>query len=188
MASGIKMAAFVMPGLGGGNPVGSRKHTRDTLSVLNEIMPTEVRVRSLAVLESASLYTRWESGEFQAPTDDQMVEELRALIEGIAFDCTFETLQMTNVFSWRGQFFAHRKTFFESIDRYQSMNSLEKAHFLFNRYCHGGYLGFVQSLGRYDPSLKTMVQEAEKSLQEKQPDALEKTERAVFAIKSKGIP
>ena len=188
MASGIKMAAFVMPGLGGGNRELSQRHTRDTNFVLNEIKPTEVRVRSLAVLESAPLFERWESGEFQAPTDDQMVEELKALINEIAFDCTFETLQMTNVFTLRGRLPARRQSFLESINRYQTMGPLERAHFLFNRYCHGGYLGFIQSCGRDDSGLINKIQEAERSLERKAPDAPEKVERAVLAIKSKGIP
>ena len=187
-ASGIKMAAFVMPGLGGGNRELSPRHSRDTISVLNEMKPTEVRVRSLAVLESAPLHVRWESGEFQAPTDDQMVGELKALINGITFDCTFETLQMTNVFTLKGELPAKRQTFLESIDRYQAMEPIERAYFLFHRYFHGGYLDFVRSWGGDDSSLKGKIREAEKSLEGETPDALEKVERAVFAIKSKGIP
>lgn len=145
-------------------------------------------MRSLAVLESAPLYTKWESGDFQAPTDDQMVGELKALINGITFDCTFETLQMTNVFTLKGSLPARRQTFLESIDRYQAMEPIERAHFLFNRYFHGGYLDFIRSWGRADSSLKGKIREAEKSLEGETPDALEKVERAVFPIKSKGIP
>jgi len=188
MASGIKMAAFVMPGLGGGNQELSQRHTRDTVSVLNEIKPTEVRVRSLAVLESAPLYARWESGEFQAPTDDWMVEELKALIDGISFDCTFETLQMTNLFTLKGQLPERRPSFLESINCYQAMGLFERARFIFNRYCHGGYLGFIQSCGRDDSSLMKKIEEAKKSLERETPDALEKVEGVVLAIKSKGIP
>jgi hypothetical protein len=188
MASGIKMAAFVMPGLGGRNNELSQRHTRDTVAVLNEIKPTEVRVRSLAVLENAPLYARWESGEFQAPTEDQMVEELKALINGISFDCALETLQMTNVFTLKGQLPARKPSFLESINGYQAMGLLERARFIFNRYCHGGYLGFIQSWGRDDSGLMKKIEEAKGSLKRETPDALEKVERAVLAIKSKGIP
>ena len=55
MASGIKMAAFVMPGLAGEDREMGRRHVADTLDVLNQVRPTEIRVRSLAVLESAPL-------------------------------------------------------------------------------------------------------------------------------------
>lgn len=127
-------------------------------------------------------------GEFRAPTDDQMVGELKALVNRITFDCTFETLQMTNVFTLKGPFPARRQTFLESIDRYRAMEPIERAHFLFDRYFHGGYLDFIPSWGRDDPSLKGKIREAMKSLEGETPHALEKVERAVFAIKSKGIP
>src|SRR4030067_205804 len=108
-----------MPGLAGGNRELSERHIKDTLVVLNEIRPTEVRVRSLAVLESAPLYKKWKSGEFGAPGEGQMVEELKILIEGLTFDCTFETLQMTNAFTLRGPLPGEKKTFLESIGHYQ---------------------------------------------------------------------
>jgi len=56
--AGINYAAFVMPGLGGKRL--SAVHIRETIKVLNEIRPTEVRVRSLAVLKDSPLYERWE--------------------------------------------------------------------------------------------------------------------------------
>jgi hypothetical protein len=117
-----------------------------------------------------------------------MVGELKALIDGITFDCTFETLQMTNVFTLKGSLPARRQTFLESIGRYPAMKPIERAHFLFNRYFHGGYLDFIQSWGRDDSSLKGKIREAEKSLEGEATDALEKVGRAAFAIKSKGIP
>lgn len=69
MDSGIRMAAFVMPGLAGSNSDLSHSHIVDTAHVLNEIRPTEVRVRSLAVLDATPLYERWQSAEFSPPGD-----------------------------------------------------------------------------------------------------------------------
>lgn len=91
MAAGISLAAFVMPGLAGNNREMSTKHILDTIAVLNDIKPTEMRVRSLAILENAPLYPRWESGEFAAPTEDQMIEELKMLLQGFNFDWSRET-------------------------------------------------------------------------------------------------
>ena len=188
MAAGIQMAAFVMPGLAGSDRERSAKHLRDTLSVLNGIKPTEVRVRSLAVLEKAPLYARWQSGEFQAPTDDQMVEELKALVEGISFDCSFESLQMTNVLTLRGRLPERKESFLRSIGQYQALDPLERAQFLFNRYCYGGYLDCVESWGKWDSTLQSRVEDCVKSLKDKAPDAMDKVEKAIFAIRSKGIP
>ena len=94
MASGIKMAAFVMPGLAGGDREKGRRHVADTLDILNEVRPTEIRVCSLAVLESAPLRGKWETGEFIPPGEDQMVDELQDLIEGISFDWTIRLVQI----------------------------------------------------------------------------------------------
>jgi hypothetical protein len=98
-----------------------------------------------------------------------MVGELKALIDGITFDCTFETLQMTNVFTLKGSLPARRQTFLESIGRYQAMKPIERAHFLFNRYFHGGYLDFIRSWGRDDSSLKGRFERQRKALKGKPP-------------------
>lgn len=188
MDSGVQMAAFVMPGLAGRNSERSRMHIADTIAVLNEIRPTEVRMRSLAVLESAPLYGKWQAGEFFHPGEDQMVEELKELIEGLDFDCAFETLQMTNAFTFRGRLPARKSAFLDALADYQGLPPLERARYLLNRYLRGGYLDFLQSWDCLGPSLQKKLEEAESSIAGEAPDALEKVETALFTLKSKGIP
>jgi histone acetyltransferase (RNA polymerase elongator complex component) len=188
VAAGIQMAAFVMPGLGGRDTDLSRRHTRDTISVLNEIQPTEVRVRSLAVLESAPLYGKCEAREFFHPGEDQMVEELGEMIEGIDFDCAFETVQMTNAFTFRGRLPGQKRAFLDALESYRALPPVKRARYLLNRYLCGGYLEFVQKWGRLDPALQEKVEEAESSIAEEASDALKKVETALFTLKSKGIP
>jgi radical SAM superfamily enzyme YgiQ (UPF0313 family) len=143
MEAGINLAAFVMPGLAGKGGKLAEKHVSETIRVLNQIKPTEVRIRSLAVLENSPLYARWESGEFEAPTEDQMVDEIEMLIENLNFDCIMETLQMTNVlFNIRVKLSARKKEMLERIAWYNEVLPIVGA----------------------------------------------KTEQAIFAIKSKGIP
>jgi hypothetical protein len=165
-----------------------QRHVHDTLTVLNEVRPTEVRVRSLAILESAPLYTKWEAREFEAPSEDQMIDELRMLLEGLRFDCTIETLQMTNVFTMKGRLSEKKRELLEQIGSYQALPLLERARFLLDRYLYGGYLTFVKSWGKYDLRLNSVTEEAEISIGEKANDAMEKVEKAIFAIRSKGIP
>jgi len=188
MRAGINMAAFVMPGLAGKNKELAKKHIWETVEVLNEILPTEVRVRSLAILEAAPLYQKWKSGEFEAPNEDQMVEELKMLIEGMHFDCTLETLQMTNVFTMKGPISEKKEGLLQWIDDYQSRSKEDRARFLLSRYIDDGYLACVKSWGMYDAPLHAVIEEAEGSLEKHSPEALEKVERAIFEIKSKGIP
>jgi radical SAM superfamily enzyme YgiQ (UPF0313 family) len=188
MRAGINMAAFVMPGLAGKNKEPAKKHIWETTEVLNEIRPTEVRVRSLAILEAAPLYQKWKSGEFEAPNEDQIVEELKMLIEGIHFDCTLETLQMTNVFTMKGPFSERKEILLQWVESYKSLSEEDRARFLLSRYLYDGYLACVKSWGMYDARLNATVEEAQTSLEKHVPDALEKVERAIFEIKSKGIP
>jgi hypothetical protein len=188
MGAGINMAAFVMPGLAGKNSDLAKKHIWGTAEVLNVIKPTEVRVRSLAILEAAPLYQKWESGEFEAPGEDQMVKELKMLIEGIHFNCTLETLQMTNLFTLKGPFSERKKILLERIESYQSLSDEDRARFLLDRYLYDGYLDCVKSWGTYDARLNTALEDARMSLKKHSPGVLEKVERAIFGIKSKGIP
>jgi hypothetical protein len=188
MRAGINMAAFIMPGLAGENKELAKKHIEETIEVLNEIKPTEVRVRSLAILETAPLYQKWESGEFEAPNEDQLVEELKMLIEGIHFDCTLETLQMTNVFTLKGPFSDRKGILLQWIEGYHSLSNEDRARFLLDRYLYDGYLACVKSWEMYDDRLNATIEEAQTSLEKHSPDALEKVERAIFEIKSKGIP
>lgn len=189
MKAGINLAAFAMPGLAGKNKELAEKHVSETIRVLNEIKPTEVRIRSLAVLENSQLYHRWQSGEFETPTEDQMIDEIRMLIENLDFDCVFETLQMTNVlFNIRGKLSVEKPKMLAKIASYKAMSPLERLRFRLNRYLYGGYLGFVEMWGKFDSQLYELVEEAKLGLDEGSTDAELNTEQAIFAIKSKGVP
>ncbi len=186
--SGVGMAAFVMPGLAGGQRALAATHVAETIGVLNEVRPDEVRVRSLAIIESAPLYENWRSGEFIHPTDDRMIDELEQILEGLTFDCVFETLQLTNVFTMKGRFSAKRATWLADIARYKALSPLERARYILHRYLSDGYLDCVKSWGLYDARLQTLIEEAAQSIQARSADAVDKVDRAIFAIKSKGIP
>jgi len=189
MEAGIHLATFIMPGLAGRDPARSQRHVRETLRVLNAIRPTEVRVRSLAVTHDSPLYGLCVSGGFVAPTDDQMIEEIRLIVEGLEFDCIFETLQMTNVlFNVRGRLPLDRQKLLGLIERYQGAPLEERLHYRLSRYVHGGYVGCVEGWGKLDQALVELITTAASSLERGLPDAEQAIDAAVFAIKSKGIP
>ncbi|HOO38037.1 MAG TPA: radical SAM protein [Deltaproteobacteria bacterium] len=187
--AGISLAAFVMPGLAGGEKKKGHKHMNDTIHVLNEIQPDEVRVRSLAVLTWTPLYEQVKTGSFHAPSEDQMVEELGMLIEGLSFNCTFETLQLTNLlFHVRCDLFQNRDAMLGRIHHYLGLPPLEKARFLLESYKTKGYLDCVKSCGAYDSELESLIVRAEDKIVRRATDALAHAEQAAFAIKSKVIP
>ena len=53
---------------------------------------------------------------------------------------------------------------------------------------HEGYVECVRSLGLYDRYLDALLRDAVRGIEEEASDAMERVERAVFTIKSKGIP
>lgn len=188
-AAGLHMAAFVMPGLAGTMPSASTSHITATLYVLNSIKPTEVRVRSLAVVEGSPLFEHWQQGTFQPPHDDLMIREIKTLIEGLTFECTFETLQMTNVlFTTKGSLSLLRDTMLTAIENYQSLPRLEQLRVRFNHYVEGGYLACVDQWGKLDATLHDALVKARHAIEHDSSDAARLTEDAALAIKSKGIP
>ena len=186
--AGIHMAAFVMPGLAGAGQEQAERHMRETVEVLNEIRPTEVRVRSLAVQEDSPLYGKWKQGEFRPSADTQMAGELRQLIEGLSFDCSFETLQMTNLFTMRGCLPQDRARWLEAISGFEGLPLSRKARFILSKYKNEGYVECVKAWGLYDGALDTLIRDAEKGVSDGAEDAMERVDRAVLAVKSKGIP
>lgn len=187
--AGISMAAFVMPGLAGAQSDLSRKHMEETVAVLNRIQPEEVRVRSLAVVEGAPIHEGWRRGKFLACSEDQLVEEMRLLVEGLDFDCTLETLQMTNpLFTVKGRLFEMKELILDLIKDYQTLSSAQRAKVLLEQYTDRGYLEAVRGWGKYDSELESLVEEARRAIDEDSPEAIKITDRAVFALKSKGVP
>ncbi len=187
--AGVKVAAFVMPGLGGGDRERSRSHMEETISVLNHIRPAEVRVRSLAVQRRTPLFELVRQGTFRTPGEDQMVEELGMLIQGLDFDCTFETLQLTNLlFHVRGNLSQNRSAMLDRIGWYLSMPDLDKARYILDFYLSGGYLDCVQSCNLYDRELADTIETARQKIPSRSADALEYAGQAAFAIKSRVIP
>jgi len=94
----------------------------------------------------------------------------------------------SQVFSIKGRFLERKEILLRWIDSYQSLSNEDRARFLLDRYLYDGYLACVKSWGMYDARLKSTIEEARMSLEKHSPGALEKVERAIFEIKSKGIP
>ena len=79
--AGMELSEYVIPGLGG-RPL-SRVHARETADAINQIEPSFVRLRSLAIPPHAPLYERWQSGEFTKCTDVEVANELLAFVSGL---------------------------------------------------------------------------------------------------------
>lgn len=79
--AGISLCEYVMPGLGGKKM--SQEHARETARVLNEINPAFIRLRSLHAHPIMPLWSKIQDGDFELPTEDEMVEEIGILIDNL---------------------------------------------------------------------------------------------------------
>lgn len=187
--AGIDVAAFVMPGLGGCRQSLAKTHIADTVHVLNEMQPKEIRIRSLAVLKQAPLYQLWKSGEFIVPTEDSLVEEMRELLEGIKVKCAIEALQMTNpVISLQGPIGVKRKSALKQLDAYQALTPNQRARFNLQRYCEGGYIRYAEDCGYLSEELERLIAEAYSGIEADASETPDLVEKVLFALKSIGIP
>ncbi len=84
VASGISLSEYVLLGLGG---KGLREeNARETGRVLSAINPDYIRIRTLAVYPGLVMAEDVENGTFIRETDEEMVAELKLMIENL--DCT----------------------------------------------------------------------------------------------------
>ena len=81
MASGLELSEYVMPGVGGKEF--SDGHARDTARVLNAIDPHFIRLRSFFPLPGSGLAEAIDKGEMILLSEDEIVNEIRLLIEGL---------------------------------------------------------------------------------------------------------
>jgi radical SAM superfamily enzyme YgiQ (UPF0313 family) len=150
VAAGIELSEYVMPGLGGQRL--SREHALETARVLNAINPDFIRIRSLALPAGTGLREKWEGGDFERPTDEEMVRELRLFIEHldgihsyVASDHILNLLE-----ELEGRLPAAKPYLLEVIDRYLGLPREERLLFQLGR-----RLGLFRHLSdREDPGLR----------------------------------
>jgi hypothetical protein len=184
--SGMTLVTFVMPGLGSRR--WAERHVLETVRVLNEIKPNLIRIRSLAIQEDSPLYEKWQSGEFEAPTDDQMVDEIEQLILNLNCDCYIETGQLTNVlFEIEGYIPEQKEEILEIIRGYKTMSPGERLSFRFRRYL-AYYVPYISDRGILDNQLLQLLEKAKESLGKYSYESEQKIEQAILAIKQRGIP
>jgi len=79
--AGMELSEYVMPGLGG--KAYSKEHAVETADALNQINPDFIRLRTLAIPNSVSLFDDYETGRFEKCTDLMMAEEVLLFIESL---------------------------------------------------------------------------------------------------------
>lgn len=82
----IEFSLYVMPGLGGKKF--STEHILETADVINYSRPTFLRFRTLALNSLIPLYQLYKNGEFELLSEEEMVLEIKEIIENIRIKTT----------------------------------------------------------------------------------------------------
>lgn len=167
--SGISLSEYIMPGLGGKTMW--REHAIETARVLSEIDPDYIRVRTLKVLDIMPLRQRVESGELVLMSDDEIVAELRLLIENLdGIHSHFVSDHILNLLEGlEGKFPEAKETMLALIDRYLALDQSGRDNFRLGRRA-----GFYRSLDDMNnPSLRIRVDRVMRRIEEENPGGLD---------------
>lgn len=175
--SGISLSEYVMPGLGGRE--WSEKHALETARVLNEINPDFIRIRSLKVPKNAPLYQKLQAGEFEEPSEDEIIEEIELLIKNLNCDSYVASDHILNLLpEVEGKLPEAKERMLKVIETYKIKPFFEKLEFRLTR-----RLGDYARFRRLEPELNKKAQEAYGSIRDKSQDAKLKTDEAISALK-----
>lgn len=168
-ASGIELSEYIMPGLGGRRMW--REHAVETARVLNQIDPDFIRLRTLKVLDIMPLAGKVASGELELMTDDEIVLELRLLLENldgihsrITSDHILNLLEEID-----GRLPGDREKMLEVIDRYLGLPGPERDNFRLGRRA-----SFYRTLDDMDnPELRARVDQIMERIRSRPPGDLD---------------
>ncbi|QDR81658.1 HpnJ: hopanoid biosynthesis associated radical SAM protein HpnJ [Sporomusa termitida] len=80
--AGINLFITVILGLAGRTPQ-ARAHARNTAHICNQIQPDYIGMLTIIVQPGTELYEKMQSGEFLVPTDREILQEMRLMIENM---------------------------------------------------------------------------------------------------------
>lgn len=168
--AGISLSEYVVLGLGGKGMW--RKHALETAEVLNQVDPDFIRVRTLKVLKTMSLYQKIEAGEFILQSDDDVVVEERLLIDSLrGITSTFASDHILNLLEEvEGKLPEEKGKMLAVIDRYLALPKEERDHFRVGR--RAGLYRFLNDLS--DPEVRMQVDEILARIEAEGQDNLEK--------------
>ncbi len=167
--SGIELSEYVIAGLGGKK--WWREHATETADALNRIDPDFIRVRTLKVTRGMLLHQKVESGEFVIEHDEEVLAELRLLIEHLEGIGSFvKSDHILNLLEEvEGKLPEDKKKILSVIDRYFELNEEQRLV-----YRMGRRAGVYRSTGDLaDVAAYERVRKAIRRMEEKEPGSVE---------------
>ncbi|HEY91629.1 MAG TPA: radical SAM protein [Dehalococcoidia bacterium] len=130
--SGISLSEYVLLGLGGHGLW--REHATETARVLSEINPGFIRIRTLSVNPALQMYADLQDGSFILENDEQMVEELRLLVENLDCESNFVSDHINNLLQTvEGKLPGDREKMLSVIRQFQELPPEERLNFRIGR-------------------------------------------------------
>jgi len=131
--AGMEVSEFVILGIGGRQLW--REHAIETARVLNAINPHFIRVRSLGVKEGSALEEKVNRGEFEIPSEEEIIVEQRLLLEGLeGIDSYYSNDHAVNLLmEVEGQLPQDKPRMLALLDRYLALSPAEKTNFAVGR-------------------------------------------------------
>ena len=159
MEAGISLCEYVMPGLGGKS--WSQEHATETARVLNEINPDFIRLRTLHVRPEMPLWEKLERGEFELLGEDEVVAEIKLLIDKLEVTSELKSDHVLNLLpEIDGKLPEAKSKMLSVLNRYLSLPLKERLNFRLGR--RAGYYEKLDDL--QDACKYEKVEEAMKRL------------------------
>jgi radical SAM superfamily enzyme YgiQ (UPF0313 family) len=177
--SGISLCEYVMPGLGGKNM--SKEHVEQTARVLNEIEPDYIRLRTLEVGEGMPLFQKLQEGDFKLQTEDEVVEEIGALVERLDCRSELKSDHILNLLSEvEGKLPQDKEKILAIINRYLALPLSERVNFQLGR-----RVGYYERLDELQDAYKhEKVEQVIKRIESENSGGVEE---AIYALKTKFV-
>lgn len=168
--AGIELSEYVVPGLGGKK--WSLEHVTETADALNKIDPDFIRLRTLKVTRDMLLYRKMEAGAFEMEEDEEILAELRLMIEKL--DGVSSQIKSDHILNLLeevdGKLPQDREKILSVIDRYFALNPEERLVYRMGR--RAGIYRRLSDL--QDKTAYRRIQTAIQEMEEKEPGSAEK--------------
>jgi len=166
--AGISLCEYVMPGLGGRKM--SSDHVIGTTTVLNEINPDYIRLRSLHIRPGVPLWSKVEAGDFELQTEDEVINEIGKFIEKLEVTSELKSDHILNLLpEVEGKFPEAKSACLATINRYLALPPHEKLNFRLGR--RAGHYEKLDDL--YDTNKYQKINEAIKRITSEAPDSVD---------------
>jgi len=130
--SGISLSEYVLLGLGGRGLW--QEHAIETARVLSAIDANFIRIRTLSISPALPMYTNVADGSWVPTTDEEMVAELRLLIEHLDCSSNFISDHIYNLLQEvEGKLPDDKEKMLSIIDRFLALPPEERTNFRIGR-------------------------------------------------------